>query len=60
MRGAFVIRLTPETQPAQNRFSGWVEEVDSGKEMRFRSTEELLQFLREHFETALPRRRDKE
>ena len=53
MRGAFVIRLTPETQPAQNRFAGWVEEVDSGKEMRFGSTEELLQFLRERFETAL-------
>ena len=60
MRGAFVIRLTPETEPAQNRFAGWVEEVDSGKELRFRSAEELLQFLRERFETAFPSRRDKE
>ena len=59
MRGAFVIRLATETQPAQNRFVGWVEEVDSGKEMRFRSTEELLQFLRERFEKALPSQRDK-
>jgi hypothetical protein len=54
MRGAFVIRLTRETQPAQNRLAGWVEEVDSGKELRFRSAEELLQFLGERFEAAFP------
>ena len=45
MRGAFVIRFAPESQPAQLRFAGWIEEVDSGREIRFLSTEELLGFL---------------
>jgi hypothetical protein len=45
MRGAFVIRLGRETQPTRGLFEGWVEEVDSGEELRFRSTEELLAFL---------------
>ena len=45
MRGAFLIRLAPESEPAQLRFAGWIEEVDSGREIRFWSTEELLGFL---------------
>jgi hypothetical protein len=51
MRGTFVIRLAPETLLARDRLEGgaelegWAEEVDSGKELRFRSAEELLQFL---------------
>jgi len=45
MRGAFVIRLSAETQPDNNRFEGWAEEVDSGEEVQFRSAEELLRFL---------------
>ena len=45
MRGAFLIRLARNTKPAAGRFEGRVEEVDSGKELRFRSSEELLQFL---------------
>jgi hypothetical protein len=49
MRGAFVIRLGPETQPIRGVFEGWVEEVDSGKELRFHSTEELLAFLGQRF-----------
>jgi hypothetical protein len=49
MRGAFVIRLGKETQPARGLFEGWVEEVDSGKELRFHSTEELLAFLGQRF-----------
>ena len=45
MRGAFVLTLTSYAQPAQGRFEGWIEEVDTGRELRFRSTEELLAFL---------------
>ena len=60
MRGAFVIRLTPEPEHGQNRFTGWVEEVDSGKELRFRSAEELLQFLRERLEVAFRSRQEDE
>jgi len=52
MRGAFVLRLGAETEPSENRFEGWVEEVDSGKEMRFHSTDELIQFLGERFRAA--------
>ena len=56
MRGAFVIRLAPETDPARNLFAGWVEEVDSGKELRFHSTGELIQFLGERFRAAFQSR----
>jgi hypothetical protein len=52
MRGAFVVQLGPETKPAEGRFEGWVQEVDSSTELRFRSTEELLNFLGQRFELA--------
>jgi hypothetical protein len=45
MRGAFVVQFGPESNPAEGRFEGWVEEVDSCIELRFRSTEELLKFM---------------
>ena len=50
MRLAFVIRLGNDTRPADRRFEGWVQEVDTCCEVRFRSTEELLNFLGERFE----------
>jgi hypothetical protein len=53
MRGAFVVQLGPETRPAEDRFEGWVEEVDSSTELRFRSTEELLKFLGQRFELVM-------
>jgi len=53
MRGAFVVRLAPETEPELGRFEGWVEEVDSGAELRFRSTEELLRFLGQRFDAVV-------
>jgi hypothetical protein len=49
MRGAFVVRLGPESRPASCQFEGWVEEVDTGNELRFRSTEDLLRFLGRHY-----------
>jgi hypothetical protein len=45
MRGAFVVRLRESAHG--NRFEGSVEEVDSGKEARFVSANELIEFLRE-------------
>jgi hypothetical protein len=45
MRGAFVLQLASGTQPSQRHFEGHIEEVDTGRELRFRSTEELLAFL---------------
>jgi hypothetical protein len=52
MRGAFIVQLGPQTKPAEGRFEGWVEEVDSSTELRFHSTEELLKFLGQRFESA--------
>jgi len=52
MRGALVFRLGAETKPKQGLFEGWVEEVDSGKELRFHSTGELMWFLGERFRVA--------
>ena len=52
MRGAFVVRLRRETAPAAGKFEGWVEEVDSGKELRFHSAGELLSFMGQRFAIA--------
>jgi hypothetical protein len=57
MRSAFVLQLGAETESAERRLSGWIEEVDTGRELRFRSTEELLTFLVDCFDCA--RRRDR-
>jgi len=53
-----VVRLGPGTESARCQFEGWVEEVDTGKRVKFHSSEELLRFLRQSFEEAL--RRDRE
>jgi hypothetical protein len=53
MRLAFVIRLGNDTRPAEGLFEGWVEEVDTCTERRFRSTEELLKFLGQRFDLAM-------
>jgi hypothetical protein len=45
MQGAFVLRLGVESDVAKQQFIGWIEEVDTGRELRFGSTEELLRFL---------------
>jgi len=50
MRGAFVIRLGRETNPADGHFEGSIEEVDSGEELKFQSSTELLRFLGERFQ----------
>ena len=52
MRGAFVVQLGSETKPAEGRFEGWAQEVDSSTELRFHSTGELLKFLGQRFESA--------
>jgi len=60
MRGAFVIQLGLETKTAEGQFEGWVEEVDSGTGLRFRSTDELLRFLGERFDLGMASRRASE
>ena len=53
MKGAFVIRLVRETDPASGHFEGSIEEVDSGRELKFRSSTELLRFLGERLQAIL-------
>src|SRR5262249_533694 len=53
MRGAFVVRLARDTNPSDDHFEGSVEEVDSGKELKFRSSDELVTFLGECFQPAI-------
>lgn len=43
------MRLGPGTKPASGLFEGWVEEVDSGEELKFHSVDELLGFLGQRF-----------
>ena len=50
MRQAYVVKLGAGTNPSNREFVGSVEEVDTGRELRFTSTEELLTFLVECFE----------
>jgi hypothetical protein len=45
MKRAFVIRLSPDSNPLESKFKGHVEEVDTGRELKFRSLEEFLAFL---------------
>jgi hypothetical protein len=52
MRFAFVLRLGPDCRPADGFFEGWIEEVDSYTESKFRSTEELLKFLGDRFDLS--------
>jgi hypothetical protein len=50
MKQAYVVKLGSGTNPITREFVGCIEEVDSGRELRFTSTEELLAFLAECFE----------
>ena len=47
MRGAFVVQFRELTQAGQ--LEGVVEEVDTGKQAKFISENELIEFLRECF-----------
>jgi hypothetical protein len=58
-RQAFVVHLATGTRPSDRHFDGWIEEVDTGRELRFRSTAELLAFLGQCFERG-QREREKD
>lgn len=55
MRQAFVLKLRSETDAERHHFVGCIEEVDTGRELRFKSTEELLEFLALCFEKGKER-----
>jgi hypothetical protein len=47
VRGAFVVQLRKITQGGQ--LEGMVEEVDTGRQAKFLSENDLIEFLRERF-----------
>jgi hypothetical protein len=46
MQGAFVVRLGVDGSEDCAELSGRVEEVDTGRTLKFRSEKELIEFLR--------------
>ena len=58
MRAAFIVQLGPGSRPSEQHFEGFVEEVDSGKELRFHSLPELLGFLGARYEAIIVRKSD--
>jgi len=46
MQGAFVVRLGVDGSEDRAELSGRVEEVDTGRTLKFRSEKELIEFLR--------------
>jgi hypothetical protein len=55
MKQAYVLQLGSETDAARRHFEGRIEEVDTGRELRFKSTDELLAFLAECFDKSRKR-----
>ena len=55
MKLAFVLQLGSETDVSRRHFVGRIEEVDTGQELRFESTDELLAFLAERFDKSQKR-----
>jgi len=55
MKLAYILQLGSETDVARRHFVGWIEEVDTGRELRFKSTDELLDFLAECFDNSRKR-----
>lgn len=53
-----MVRLGAKTEAARGHFEGRVEEVDTGNELKFQSTEELLCFFGQCYEEALRRERE--
>ena len=60
MQGAFVVCLGNQGEQSQTELEGRIEEVDSGKSLRFHSGEELIDFLRNRQKDALTELEGKE
>ena len=51
MRRTFVLRVDHETDLETGRFIGHAEDVETGSEMTFQSTNELFAFLKRYLQT---------
>ncbi len=56
MKGSFVVQLWNIGQGMAGQLEGFVEDVDTGKQFRFRSEFELIDFLREQARRSLQRK----
>lgn len=61
MQGAYVVRLGTHEKQSREELVGRIEEVDTGKSLRFHSGEELIAFLRGRQKDAVtePQREDR-
>jgi len=57
MRRAFALRVAPDSDFDTGKVAGWVEEVDTGREVRFRSVSGLLEFLSKSLKEGPPSER---
>jgi len=60
VRRAFVLRIAPDFDFEDNKVEGWVEEVDTGRELRFRSAPDLLTFLSKCVKESAKEKEDQE
>ncbi len=60
MQGAFVVCLGSQGEQSLEELEGRIEEVDSGKSLRFHTGEELIEFLRNRQKDALTERERKD
>jgi hypothetical protein len=60
MRHAFVLRIAPDFDFDNNKVEGRVEEVDTGRELRFRSAPDLLTFLSKCVKESAKKKEDQE
>ena len=52
MQGAYVVHLGAPEKQSREELEGRIEEVDTGKSLRFHTGGELIDFLRERLEVA--------
>jgi hypothetical protein len=52
MRGAFVLQFGQEFQSGR-RLEGWIEEVDTGKQFRFRSAKAMVRFIEQRLRASV-------
>ena len=52
MQGAFVVHLGAPEKQSRQELEGRIEEVDTGKSLRFHSGRELIEFLCERLKVA--------
>jgi hypothetical protein len=60
MQGAYVVCLGSQGEQSREELEGRIEEVDSGKSLRFHSGEELIEFLRSRQKKVLTEQKRKE